>query len=134
MVPPSDTAKNRLIERISQWRDERYHAQRRWSFAHHLVLFGSIIASVLAGTLIQINMTQHASLLTTLAAVLTAIAASGGFERKWKSNRLSRSRADRMLLALDDDEADLHDVRAQLAQAIEKHDMEVVGEKDDVDD
>ena len=79
-------------------------------------------------------MTQHASLLTTLAAVLTAIAASGGFERKWKSNRLSRSRADRMLLALDDDEADLHDVRAQLAQAIEKHDMEVVGEKDDVDD
>lgn len=61
MVPPSDTAKNRLIERISQWRDERYHAQRRWSFAHHLVLFGSIIASVLAGTLIQINMTDRKS-------------------------------------------------------------------------
>ena len=66
-----------------------------WSSAHHLSLFGSIICSILAGVQIQIFKNPDiASVLTAMAAVLTGIAASGGFERKWRSKRLSRSKAD----------------------------------------
>ena len=38
--------KKLLIDKIKQWRNERYAAQRRWSAVHHTVLFGSIISSV----------------------------------------------------------------------------------------
>ena len=70
-----------------------------------------------------------ASILTSIAAVLTGIAASGGFEKKWRSNRLSRSAADRMLIDIKcDDDADINRIREQYKLAIEKHDSEVVGE------
>lgn len=96
-----DKRRNLLIEKINVWRNERYSGQKRWSGVHHFVLFGSILSSVLAGALIQIEYVQAATVFTTVAAVLTGIASSGGFERKWKSNRLSRSRADCLLLELD---------------------------------
>jgi hypothetical protein len=123
--------RNVLIEKINSWRKDRYDAQRKWSGVHHFVLFGSIISSVFAGALIQIEKTEMATIFTTIAAVLTGIAASGGFERKWKSNRLSRSRADCLLLELDNEKTDVNLVREKLAAAIEKHDLEVVGEKNE---
>jgi len=129
MNDDEEQQRNVLIEKINAWRNARYGAQRKWSAVHHFVLFGSIISSVLAGALIQMERSEVAMILTTIAAVLTGIAASGGFERKWKSNRLSRSRADCLLLELDDEKADISVVRQKLADAIEKHDYEVVDEK-----
>ena len=120
-----------LTEQINRWRKERYRAQRRWSAVHHSALFGSIIVSISAGALIQFEETQLATIFTAIAAVLTGIASSGGFERKWKSNRLSRSRADRLLLELDSEKANIDMIRKKLAVAIEKHDLEVVGDRND---
>lgn len=134
MDDDKERQRNLLIEKINTWRKERYGAQRKWSGVHHFVLFGSIISSVLAGALIQLEKVEAATVLTTIAAVLTGIAASGGFERKWKSNRLCRSRADCLLLELDNEKTDINLVREKLACAIEKHDLEVVGEKNEEHD
>ena len=107
-------------------------AQRHWSLVHHASLFGSIVCSVAAGAVLQATNNQILpSILTSIAAVLTGIAASGGFERKWRSNHLSRSAADRMLVDIEIDTPDIKKIRKQYKAAIEKHDAEVVGEAND---
>jgi hypothetical protein len=126
--------KERLKQSITKWRKERNSAQKNWSGVHHASLFGSIACSVLAGAQIQFfHNPQIATMLTTIAAVLTAIAASGGFERKWRSNRLSRSKADCLLIDIESEEADLDEIKTQFKAAIEKHDLDVIGEKRDGD-
>lgn len=120
-----------LKDSINDWKSQRYDGQRHWSFVHHVMLFGSIICSLLAGAFIQLEYSVAALVFTTLAAVLTGIASSGGFERKWRSNRISRSRADCLLLEIENEGVDLDSIRKKLAIAIEKHDLEIVGDKDE---
>ena len=122
--------KERLKQSIIHWRKERNSAQKGWSGVHHASLFGSIVCSILAGAHIQLFENPNvASLLTAIAAVLTGIAASGGFERKWRSNRLSRSKADCLLIDMDSEEVDLEKIKKTYKLAIEKHDLEIIGDK-----
>jgi hypothetical protein len=57
------------------------------------------------------------------------MAAAGGFERKWRSNRLSRTRIDGLLMYIEEDSPNFADLTNQLKEIIVKHDMEIVGEK-----
>lgn len=114
---------------LLQWRKWFRNGQRNWSFVHHACLFGSIICSSWAGLLLQsddVTHKTHASVLTTLAAVLTAMALSGGFERKWRSNRLSRSRIDMLLLDMQDESPNFTRIRKALKGVIRAHDEEIV--------
>jgi hypothetical protein len=75
---------------VARWCEKRH---KNWSVAHHTTIFGSIICSVVAGALLQItaaDLKGYSTVLTSMAAALTSLATVGGFERKWKSNRLSR--------------------------------------------
>ena len=124
--------KERVKKLITDWRNARRFAQKIWSGAHHLSLFGSIVCSITAAAQIQIfKHPNFATILTAIAAVLTGIAASGGFERKWRSNRLSRSKADCLLVDIDSKDADLAEITKQYKSAIEKHDLEIVGDKNE---
>ena len=121
--------KERLKKSIINWRKKRESAQKMWSFGHHVSLFGSIVCSILAGAQIQLsNNPNVASVLTAIAAALTGMAASGGFERKWRSNRLSRSKADCLLIDLDFENVDLEEIKKTYKLAIEKHDLEIIGD------
>ncbi len=64
-----------------------------------------------------------------MAAALSSLAAAGGFERKWRSNRLSRSRIDGLLMDIENDSPNLSELTNQLKEIIAKHDLEIVGEK-----
>ena len=130
MMDSTLSEKECLKKSIEEWRNARNNSQKLWSVVHHFSLFGSIVCSISAGAILQATANQTlASVLTSIAAVLTGIAASGGFERKWRSNRLSRSNADRMLIDITcDDDADIKHLREQYKLAIEKHDSEVVGD------
>ena len=50
--------KNKLEKSIREWRNERYLAQKQWSFVHHFSLFGSIVSSVMAGAILQATNNQ----------------------------------------------------------------------------
>lgn len=124
--------KDTLKKEAHKWRAWYDKGQRTWSSLHHGALFGSIICSLTAGALLQIDAAKRgagAAVLTSVAAALTGIATSGGFERKWRSNRLSRSRVDTLLIDLDGTSANLSDLAAQLKEIISKHDVEIVGER-----
>jgi hypothetical protein len=115
-----------LKAQCESWQRRYYSGQRNWSVAHHFSVFGSIVCSIVAGALIQAEMKIPASTLTATAAALTAIAAAGGFSRKWRSNRMSRSRVDGILLDLEADNSDVVDLSGQLKAVILQHDQEVV--------
>ena len=121
-----------LLGEAQKWRGWFFRGQALWSAAHYGSLFGSIICSVAAGALIHTGLQKYAVLataLTSAAAVLTGLGSSGGFERKWRSNRLSRGRIDSLLLDLHTDAPNLPHLVARLKDIVAKHDNEIVGER-----
>ncbi len=127
-------------ERISLGKEVKYWLKRWrfgqsvWSLAHHVSLFGAATMSVAIGFIVQLKTPLLAggdeTLSTSLAfgaAVLSALAAAGGFERKWRANRLSRGRLDELRIDFMADGADLHRLRERLKSIIRMHDQEVLG-------
>src|SRR5580704_13366578 len=108
--------KEHLRSEVKKWRALFYNGQRLWSIAHHTALFGAVLCSVVVAALLQSSPGNAgiATVFTSVAAALSGIAASGGFDRKWRSNRLSRSRLDGLLIDLDGDSPDLQALAAQL--------------------
>lgn len=124
--------KESLTTEITRWRNDFKTGQYWWSVAHHSALFGSIACSISAGAVLQLtgeNHTGAATILTSLAAALTGIATSGGFARKWRTNRLSRSRMDLLLIDLETDTPDLNKITQRFKEIVSQHDSEVVDEK-----
>ncbi len=124
--------KNIFKKEATKWHDWFYKGQKNWSAVHHATVFGSIICSVTAGALLQVKnpeMIGFATVLTSVAAALTSLGASGGFERKWRSNRLSRSRVDGLLIDIEAESPDVNDLANQLKDIIASHDQEIVKEE-----
>ena len=118
-----------LKQEAVKWRKWFSTGQKNWSAAHHTTIFGSIICSVIAGALLQVkglDLSGYSTVLTSIAAALTSLAAAGGFERKWKSNRHSRSRVDCLLIDIEADALNIPDLASQLKDIIAKHDDEIV--------
>ena len=112
----------------------RRAGQKAWSFAHHVSLFGTAIISVAIGYIVQLKTplfsVSNANLSTGLAfcaAVLATLAANGGFERKWRANRLSRGRLDELWIDFMDSDADLAKARERLINIVRMHDQEILG-------
>jgi hypothetical protein len=123
--------KSTFKQLATTWHDWFMRGQKNWSIAYHSTIFGSIICSVVAGGLLQINDLDpgFASVLTSIAAALTSLAAAGRFERKWRSNRLSRSRVDGLLIDIEGDAPNVAELANQLKDIIAKHDQEIVKEE-----
>jgi hypothetical protein len=116
-------------QEATKWHDWFEKGQKNWSTAHHVTVFGSIICSISAGALLQVksvDLQGFAAVLTTIAAALTSLAAAGGFERKWRSNRLSRSRVDGLLIDIEAESPNIPDLANQLKDIVAKHDQEIV--------
>lgn len=122
----------------------RYHkywlkGQRFWSFVHHGTLIGSAIASLFILFSLQFNGTELfgvakgtiSMFFAILAAVLSGTAAVGGFERKWKTNRLSRSVLDQLRLKSLKDDANHNELLDDLADLVEKHDRQITDDSDE---
>jgi hypothetical protein len=121
-----------LKEEADRWRNHFMRGQKNWSVAHHLTVFGSIVCSVTAGGLLQVtsvDLKGVSAVLTSIAAALTSLAAAGGFERKWRSNRLSRGRIDGLLIDLQADMPKLGELADRLKDIIMQHDQDVVNEE-----
>lgn len=121
--------RNILKYEAIKWHHWFNKGQRNWSIAHHGAMFGSILCSVAAGAALQMkngDLIGLATVLTSIAAALTSLSASGGFERKWRSNRLSRSRIDSLLIDLEAESPDIQDLANQLKDIIARHDQEIV--------
>ena len=107
-----------------------------WSAVHHGSRFGTVIASALAGMVVQIDAETLAgwrpetwtTMLAALAAVLGGLAAAGSFEQKWRANRASRSSLDQLRIDLLATDADAGAARDRLKEILATHDRWITGE------
>jgi hypothetical protein len=103
--------------------------------AYNVTLFGTTLLSLTAGFVVQLKfqvlpLTANESLATILAflaAAFSGVSAVGGFERKWRANRLSRGRIDDLYVDLTDPSADLRGVRNKVKAIRRAHDLEILG-------
>jgi hypothetical protein len=107
-----------------------------WSLAHHGVLFGSAIASASAAVIVQLqdlpirvalSPTDLSTLLAALAALLATTAAVGGFERKWRANRVSRTRMELLQERLEANLIDIDKALDEYSCILNKHDAAIGG-------
>ncbi len=131
----SADSRAQIRDQIGYWHRRWRRGQKAWSVAHHVSLSGAAIISVAIAFIIQINAQLLSSVsnenlstvLAFFAAALSALAAAGRFQQKWRANRLSRSRLDELRIDFTDSNADLHNVRERLKGIIKEHDQEILG-------
>jgi len=114
-----------------EWQRRYYAGQRLWSAAYYSSVYGSIVASLLSAALLQFkqdDVSPFAAILSSMAAALTSFATVGGFRNKWKSNRLSRSKIDCLLLDLKEDGSNIQELQQRLKDIISNHDNEIVAD------
>lgn len=127
---------NELKAKIEKQRFRAAVGQRLWSFAHHAATFGAVslslgVAGVSEATDFEIQGLHKEKLIviaSVISAILAAIAAKGGFERKWITNRMTRSKLELLQLDLLGDKVNTDDIRNKLKLIISEHDIEIVSE------
>ena len=92
-----------------------------WSAVHHSFVFGGAILSALAAIVLQLDLnvseiskTDLATLIAGAAALVSTIAASGGFARKWRTNRLIKIRLIQLEIDLLNPEVESANIRQDL--------------------
>jgi len=102
---------------------------RMWSVAHHGSLFLAALLSAAAALVLQLKSitwsadtkADAAAVLAASAAVLGGISSAGGFARKWRTNRLTRSKLEQLNLYLMDPDCDLKMVERELVEMVKVH-------------
>ena len=119
--------KEALRQEALKWRNWFGKGQRLWSFAHHTAILGRFCAAWWWAGCCRCR-TRPEGLLHGVdlgGAALSSLAAAGGFERKWKSNRLSRSRVDGLLIDIEAGTYSMSELACQLKEIISKHDLDI---------
>lgn len=107
-----------------------------WSGVHHGFLFGGAILSALAAILLQFDPKQTLlpAVLAGCAALATTIAGSGGFERKWKANRLIKVRLSQLKIDLLNPNANPEAISQALKETYEIRYYGIVGAEHTTED
>lgn len=130
-----DPELSRLWDRV----EEAYHwhdgGSRSWSFLYNwcfgLATIASTLVTFLSGHKVETDNWMYdgslLGILSIVAAVLTAIGGFGGFERKWRANRIARSRLWLLLTEIETAKPAASDLNVRLARIVEEEDAGVLG-------
>ncbi|HRI39211.1 MAG TPA: SLATT domain-containing protein [Nitrospira sp.] len=121
------------INRQYQWYNR---GSKLWSAVHHWSLAVSALLSALAtlvlksewvNTFVVTYRDDVAAGLAAAATLVTTLAASGGFGKKWQANRRSRGRMDQVKIDFSSPKADPQRIREDLKAIIKQHDDSIIG-------
>jgi hypothetical protein len=107
---------------------------KMWSFLHHSFLFGAAVLSTSAAVILQLKANGNdalqrdiASVLSAVAALAGVIAASGAFERKWRTCRSTRSRLIKLEIDLTPENMDSKEIKERYNAIWDDHETGIVG-------
>ena len=121
------------INRQYRWYNR---GSKLWSTVHHWSLAVSALLSALATVVLKSEWIKSfvvayrddvAAGLAAAATLVTTLAASGGFGRKWQANRRSRGRMDQVRIDFSSPNADSEKIRDELKKIIKEHDDSIIG-------
>lgn len=117
-----------LVSLIGEKLKHFKRGQVAWSFLYNGALYmapvGAFLTTLSASTGGSKATSTFAGGVTTL---LTAVAAQGRFQDKWRANRLARSGLEQLQVDLMEPNADLHAVREQFKQIVREEDRAILG-------
>ena len=138
--------KEDLRKQIDYYHSKHSRGAALWSLAHHGVLFGSAILSATAGFVLQFensilpchsenaslwNNNEFAAVLAFLAAIMGTIGSSGGFQRKWQTNRRTKVKLEALRLDYFSKYPDEEKIKTALKQIIKEHEPGISGGGED---
>lgn len=107
---------------------------RLWSFLHHSFLFGAAFLSTSAAVILQMKSSGNdilqkdiASILSAAAALAGVTAASGAFERKWRTCRSTRGRLMELEIDLTPENVDSEEIKGRYKSIWRDHEQGIVG-------
>jgi hypothetical protein len=100
-----------------------------WSLLHHGSLFLAAILSAAAALVLQLKSltwstntrADVAAILAASAAVIGVISSAGGFGKKWRTNRLTKSKLEQLSVYLMNPNCDLEMVERELIAMVKVH-------------
>lgn len=107
-----------------------------WSGTYYTTVFGAAVLSLVVASISPTEIEISAfglpkdvwiSVLSLTAAILAAVSAKGGFERKWIANRITSGRLYALELDLLDPRADAVEAKETLKKILEDHDKGIIG-------
>ncbi len=132
----NDQERQTFQERVSKDLSNATLWTKLWSLIHHTFLFGGAVLSAAAGVVLQLDVhvveisaTSLATLLAGAAALTTTIAGSGGFDRKWRTNRLIKVRLVQLGIDLMNPEVEDANIRQDLKDIARLRYEGIVGAK-----
>jgi hypothetical protein len=103
-------------------------AQRLWSFAYHVSGIGAAVLAAAATVLVAVGAGKTVeAVIAGCATVLSTVTATGKFDAKWRSARLSRGRLEHILSDFNGRSPDHEAIRLAMLKVNEDHDAAVVG-------
>lgn len=121
---------DRRVKEYTRW-------TRLWSFVHHISLYGAAALSAAAAIIIKvplpippwdISAQDKAAMLAATAALIGTISGIGGFHRKWKTNRRTKSSFEQLQLDFLIEEVDPKQVIEKIQLIIKTHHEGIIGE------
>jgi len=109
---------------------------KRWSFTYFTCVFGSAVASALAGVVLKLDSFRNLSVrddvaacLAALGALLVTLSTAGDFQRKWRANRVAANAMENLAYELLKIEGlDRNAVLAQIQEINKRRTEGIVGE------
>ena len=113
-----DQERQAFQERVSKDLSDATFWTKFFSLVHHGFLFIGVVLSAAAAVVLNLEAlmspTTLATVLAATAAVTTAIAGSGGFDRKWRTHRLIKVRYQQLEVDLMNPEVESANIRQDL--------------------
>jgi len=105
---------------------------KAWSTAYNGCLIGAAVLSAIAAVIVKLTIwktyaSDIASLCSAMAALCSTLVAGGGFSRKWRANRMARSKLSQLLIDVDNPTIDLEGIRTSLKRIIQEEDEGILG-------
>jgi len=108
---------------------------KAWCWIHHTFLYLSIIFGTAAAAVLELKRDLFSveyghigALLAIGAGLVGTLSLRGGFERKWKTMRISRTSMESLLVDMTDSDVDLDKVRDAYKDVLRAHDKGIIGD------
>ena len=129
IVTDRDHVKDLIDERYQQYDN----GTKAWSFAYNTCLMGAAALSAASAVIVKVTFltqqhaTDTAAICSSLAALFSTLIAGGGFARKWRANRIARSKTSQLQIDVLNPAIQVDDLTKSLKQIIEEQDVGIVG-------
>lgn len=128
-----------VTTQVENWFHWSSRGSKTWSCLHHATYALASVLSLIVAFILQLpgadggdpgfDANLWGGVLALTAAILSTVSGNAGFERKWKANRLTRSKVNQLKIDLTEPAPDYAAIRKTLKTIIGEHNRAILGQE-----